>query len=151
MEEFKNAVKSVCIVSAGICIAENIVCGTRLKKQIKLMLDLMLITVLISGFAKGCINFSLPDFTAYNADYYGDSLYISELERQTAENISEVLAEQLRSAGIECVEINTYVNISENKSITINRVEVKTDDFSGAEEIIKNSIGESVEVVNGSD
>jgi len=153
VEELKSAVRAVCIVSAGVCIAENLFSGTRLKGQIKLLLDLAVITVVIAGFTRGTAQFSLPDLSTYNTDYYGFSreLYISELERQTGENISDILMEQLRSAGIECSEIYTDVNISEDNSITINRVEVRTGDFAGAEEVIRKSIGESAEVVNGSD
>ena len=38
MEDFKNAVMAICIVSAGVCMIENMVSGTRLKSQMKSLL-----------------------------------------------------------------------------------------------------------------
>lgn len=36
MEDFKNAVMAVCIVSAGVCMIENMVSGTKLKSYIQI-------------------------------------------------------------------------------------------------------------------
>ena len=71
------------------------------------------------------------------------------IKKQTEKNISDVLAEQISAAGINCGEILTEVNISEDFSISINRVTVKTDDFFGAERIIRETLGSSTEVING--
>ena len=61
MEDFKNAVMAICIVSAGVCMIENMVSGTRLKSQMKFLLNLTVITVLIASFTKGSLNFEMPD------------------------------------------------------------------------------------------
>lgn len=149
MEDFKNAVMAVCIVSAGVCIIENMVTATKLKSQMKLLLNLTVATVLIASFTKGGISFELPDFPSYDADEYSYSLYSEEMCRQTAENISDILLEQLSASGINCSKIETEVNISDDNSIFISKVTISADDFGKATEIIRNSIGSDTEVING--
>ena len=149
MEDFKNAVMAVCIVSAGVCMIENMVAATKLKSQMKLLLNLTVATVLIASFTKGGISFELPDFPSYDADEYSYSLYSEEMCRQTAENISDILLEQLSASGINCSKIETEVNISDDNSIFISKVTISADDFGKATEIIRNSIGSDTEVING--
>lgn len=149
MEDFKNAIMAVCIVSAGVCMIENMVTATKLKSQMKLLLNLTVATVLIASFTKGGISFELPDFPSYDADEYSYSLYSEEMCRQTAENISDILLEQLSASGINCSKIETEVNISDDNSIFISKVTISADDFGKATEIIRNSIGSDTEVING--
>lgn len=148
MEDFKNAVMAVCIVSAGVCMIENMVSGTRLKSQMKFLLNLTVITVLVASFTKGSITFELPDFPSYDTEY-SQEFYNNEICRQTAENISSVLSGQINDAGIICTEIKTEVNISDDNSIFISKVIISADDFGKASEIVKNSVGSNTEVVNG--
>lgn len=151
MEDFKNAVMAVCIVSAGVCMIENMVSGTKLKSQMKLLLNLTVASVLIASFTKSGIAFELPDFRAYDTAEYGYSqeIYLEEMCRQTAENVSGILLEYLSAAGINCSKIETEVNISEDTSIFISKVTISADDFGKAAEIIRNSIGSDTEVING--
>lgn len=151
MEDFKNAVMAVCIVSAGVCMIENMVSGTKLKSQMKLLLNLTVASVLIASFTKSGIDFELPDFRAYDTAEYGYSqeIYLEEMCRQTAENVSGILLEYLSAAGINCSKIETEVNISEDTSIFISKVTISADDFGKAAEIIRNSIGSDTEVING--
>ena len=148
MEDFKNAVMAICIVSAGVCMIENMVSGTRLKSQMKFLLNLTVITVLILSFTKGSLNFEMPDIQSKDTEY-SQELYNNEICRQTAENISSILSEQINNAGIICTEINTEVNISDDNSIFISKVIISADDFEKAEKIIKNNVGSNTEVVNG--
>ena len=148
MEDFKNAVMAICIVSAGVCMIENMVSGTRLKSQMKFLLNLTVITVLIASFTKGSLNFEIPDIQSEDTEY-SQELYNNEICRQTAENISSILSEQINNAGIICTEINTEVNISDDNSIFISKVIISADDFEKAEKIIKNNVGSNTEVVNG--
>lgn len=148
MEDFRNAVMAVCIVSAGVCMIENMVSGTKLRSQMKLLLNLTVVTVLVVSFTRGSINFELPDFTTDDIEYSQD-LYNDEICRQTAENISSSLYGQINAAGIICTEIKTEVNISDDNSIFISRVTISADDFGAAAEIVRNSVGSGTEVVNG--
>ena len=138
---------AICIVSAGVCMIENMVSGTRLKSQMKFLLNLTVITVLIASFTKGSLNFEMPDIQSEDTEY-SQELYNNEICRQTAENISSILSEQINNAGIICTEINTEVNISDDNSIFISKVIISADDFEKAEKIIKNNVGSNTEVVN---
>lgn len=152
MEDLKNAVMAVCIISAGVCMIENMVSGTRLKSQMKFLLNLTVVTVLAASFTKGGISFEMPDFPAYSQQNYETSqeIYNEEICRQTAENVSSALKEQLTAAGINFTEIRAEVNISDDNSIFISKVIISAEDFGAAAEVVRNIIGDNAEVVNGS-
>ena len=152
MEEFKNAIRVICIVSAAVCIIENLVSGTKLRNQIKLILNLILIMTIISPFIGGGFSFDLPDFNKYdNTDFtYSQEVYNEELIRQASENVSAVLFEQITAAGINCEKIETDVNIFDDGSIFISKVIINADDFDSAATIVRSSIGSNeTEVING--
>lgn len=150
MEEFSNAVKAVCIVSAAVCIVENLVSGTRLRSQMRLILNLVLLMAVTAPFVRGGLEFELPDFGKYDSpDYsYSMEIYHEELKRKTSENVSAVLLEQITAAGIKCEKIEVGVNISEDSSISISRVIISADDFNGAAEIVRSSLGSETEVID---
>ena len=150
MEEFRNSVITVCIVTAASAILGNLVSGTRLKNQIQLMLDLVSAIAVITPFTKGGSP-ALPELNDIDTpDYsYSQELYNEELKRQTSENVRDVLMQQIQAAGINCVQLEVLVNISEDGSISISRVIVSSDSFEAAAEIIRNSLGADTEVLNG--
>ena len=153
MIEISETVQSVCILSAGICAVRYIVGGTALAEQMGFILKMIFMIVLVLPFASGKITFELPETADYEYAEYGltQAEYEDELKRQTAENVSQVLSEQISAGGIICRKIETEVNISEDGSIIINKVIVSADNFSKAEEIIRNSLGTETEVINGAD
>ena len=151
MEEIKTSVMAVCAVSAGICLVENLFSVEKFRTQFTLLLRLILVAVIINPFIKGGFEFNLTGGETFELSDYGYSrdLYLNELKRQSEENISEVLKELIVSAGIECEKVYADVNISEDLSIIINRVTLYTEDFLKSAEIVKNTLGNSTEVVNG--
>lgn len=150
MESLKNSVIAVCTVSAAICIMESLVSGTRLKNQMKLILNLVLITAAAAPFFKEGFHIDLFEPGSFSsADYgYSQEIYNEELRRQTSYNISSVLLQQIQAAGISCEKIETEVNIPEDGSISITKVTLKTDNFKKAAEIVRSSLGSEMEVVN---
>ncbi len=150
MEQIKSSVIAVCTVSAAICIIESLVSGTRLKNQMKMILNLVLISAAAAPFLKGGLDFDLSGFSAdHSLDYsHSQEMYNEELRRQTSYNISSVLLQQLKAAGILCEKIETEVNISDDGSISIIKVTIKTDNFKDAAEIIRSSLGSETEVIN---
>ncbi len=150
MEEIKNSVLAVCTVSAAICIVESLVSGTRLKNQMMLILNLVLITAAAAPFFKGGFIIDLSEFSSNNVSDYGCSqeIYNEELRRQTSYNVSAVLLQQIQSSGISCEKIETEVNILADGSISITKVTLKTDNFKKAAEIIRSSLGSETEVVD---
>lgn len=151
MDGLKDIIKAVCIISAAICMIEGLAAGTKFKNQMKFLLNLIFITVIVTPVLKGSFEFEMPDISQYMTPEYSDSeyLYQEEMKKQTSTNISSVLMQQLKAAGINCSEIVTDVNISETNSISISSVTVSADNFQAAAEIIKNSLGAETEVFDG--
>lgn len=151
MEELSAVIKSVCIISAAICLLEGITEGTRLKNQMKFLLNMIFVIVIAAPFLRGTATLELPDISRYTEPEYSDAdeLYREEMAEQTGLNISTVLRQQLEAAGVKCEDIQTDVNISETNSISISKVTVISSNFAAAEIIIRNSLGEETEVING--
>ena len=152
MENFVAAVRAVCYVSVGICIVQSITEGTRLRAQAEFILKLIFAVAVTAPIVSGVFNIELPDLSAFDStDYsYSSEIYENELCTQLSENISAVLREQLKAAGIKAEKIQTEVNISEDGSISINRVIISTSDFEASARLIRGSIGQETEVINGS-
>ena len=150
MEEMKSCVAAICAISAVICIIENLVSGTKLDDQMKVLLQLILAIVIIAPFVRGNIEFDFPNSDSYNADSYNEAakIYNERLRQQTSYNISEVLLSQIKSAGINCNKIETEINILDDGSISINKVTLKADNFEKAADIVRSSLGKETEVVN---
>lgn len=151
MEGLNSAVRAICAVSAVMCVVEALAGGTRLKGQLRLILDLILALVLTAPLVKGGLEFELPvidqaDLSAYG---YSQEVYLAQVKAQSEENIASVLAEQISGAGISCENVSVEVNISPDLSIDISKVELKTDSFSQAAEVVRSSLGAETEVVDG--
>ena len=69
----KSSVIAVCTVSAAICIIESLVSGTRLKNQMKMILDLVLIAAAAAPFFKGGIDLDLSGLNIDNTIDYSHS------------------------------------------------------------------------------
>ncbi|MBR6792184.1 MAG: hypothetical protein IKM49_03580 [Ruminococcus sp.] len=152
MEEIKTAVKAICILTVSICMTEYLTSWTRLKNQMKYILNgifILIFTVLVINTVSSVQLPSLEDYAEIQSTYDSNELYISEIKAQTEANITLVLQQQLDSYGIKYENIETTVNISETNSISISKVTVTAEDFKSAERIIKNSLGEETEVING--
>ena len=150
MDGFRYAVLAVSITSAAACLIGNLTAGTKLHKQMKLILDLVIAVVLVFPFAKGTAEFELPEIGSSSSEStYGIELYNRSLSRKTAENVGGVLYDQIGAAGIACKNIDIEVNISDDGSIFISSVTLDCEDFEAAADIVRNSLGEDTEVVNG--
>ena len=151
MEDFTSAVRTVCIVSAGICLIKAIAGSSKLKVRIDMLFKLLLAVVIVSPFVKEDIEIKLPDISGISSSdstNYTD-MYEKDLAERSGENISDVLMTQLKAAGVAVEKIRTEVNISHDGSISINRVIIETEYPDAAARIIRESLGEETEVVNG--
>ncbi|MBR6967520.1 MAG: hypothetical protein IKH78_03215 [Ruminococcus sp.] len=151
MEQITSAVRSICILSVGMYLVSSITEGTRLRAHTELLVK-MIFAVTVAIAAINCVkDFELPDTELSerrDSAFYVD-IYDRELARNTSENISDVLRAQIEAEGITVEKIDTEVNISETGSIFISRVIIGTSDNEAAAAVIRRSLGESAEVVNG--
>lgn len=151
MEGLKDTIMAVCVVSAAICIIDGLAAGTRFRKQMRFLLNLIFVLIVVSPILKGTAIFEMPDISGFvTSDYNGSQeVYYEQMKQKTGENISSVLEQQLEAAGINCESIETDVNISESNSISISSVTVCADNFTAAAEIVRNSLGTETEVIDG--
>lgn len=153
VDGIKTAAAAICAVSAGGALICGIFGGTVLRRQLRLLLDIILAIVLTAPFAGGGTEAEIPEVCTFDmGEYnYSQELYKEALREQTAENIAELLRQQIEAAGIECGEIEPEVNISEDMSIDIERVVLTAEDYSAAAEIVKDSLGADTEVADGAE
>lgn len=151
MGEITTAVRAVCITAAGISIISHLTEGTKLRSQAEFVYRLIFATVVAGLFINGSKGIVLPDLSSFDSEEYSFSTetYDKAIAEQTATNISDILRSQLNAAGIIVDNIETEVNISEDGGISINRVIIRTADFEKAAEIIRSSLGQETEVING--
>ena len=151
MDNLVSAAGGVCVVSVLICVLRMIAGGTKLKGQAELIMKLVLAASVTAVISDGALNLELPDIPSGTGNDYSAAEQVrdAELIRQTGENISEVLRGQLSAAGIDTEKIETEVNILEDGSIIISRVITSSADNDAAAELIRSSLGQETEVVNG--
>jgi len=152
LDTFRSSVTAVAVASAAVCLTESLVSGTRLRKQMKLLLDTVLAMVMLIPFANGSMALEMPEISEIPQpeSNYALELYNESLSRNAAENVGAVLYEQLAAAGISCESLDIDVNISADGSISISRVTVIAEDFSAARSVITGCLGSGTEVVDGS-
>lgn len=151
MENVTIYVKAVCVTAVGICIVSHITEGTRLRSQAEFIYRLIFAIVVAGLIFNGRKQIELPDLSSFDSNEFSFSteVYDNAVAEQTASNISDILLSQLNAAAILVDDIVTEVNISEDSGISINRVIIRTADFERAAEIIRSSLGQETEVVNG--
>lgn len=150
METIKSTVSSVCIVSAGLFAVRCLIADQTLRIRAETILKMIFALVLISPFVRGGFSIELPELTEYELadNSFSRQAYMAELAKQTAENIQQVLMEQINASGVKCENISADVNISEDGSIFISKVTVRADDPEMAADIVRNCLGSDTEVIN---
>lgn len=143
----------ICLLSAGLCILRMITDGTKMKCQAEFVYKLIFALITVASLFKCLKKAELPDIGRYEIADHSEAhdLYRKALERQTAENIEGVLYVQLEAAGIPTEKLTAEINISDDGSISIDRVIIRTADTTAADELIRRSLGQETEVINESD
>ena len=146
-----SAVHIICFVSASIYLLRMLSDGTRLQKQADFVYRLVFSFVFISLVINGFRNAGFPEIHEIEAkDYSGSAeVYRNELAAKAGENIADILYSQLKAAGISIDKIDAEVNISGDGSICINRIIISSADTESAAELIRRSLGQETEVING--
>ena len=108
MEEFSYAVKAICAASAAVCLIEYTTAGSCMKRQMKMLLDLIMAVIILTPFVRGTVTFELPELRGISPPRQEEAaeLYKEQLCRQTAENIGAVLHQQIAAAGASGISSN---------------------------------------------
>lgn len=145
MELMKKVILSACFLSVVITIVDSIKPGEKFSQQLKMIFSLIFITGILSVVLKGSLNFDIPAYAdlEYSDDYNSleDAAGIA-VKSETEKNINVYIEDILLKNDVSFDKISSDVNIEEDNSIIINRIDYKGMEFEQAREIIINNMGD---------
>lgn len=149
MELMKKVILSACFLSIVITIVDSIKPGEKFSQQLKMIFSLIFITGILSVFIKGGLNFDIPAYAdlEYSDDYNSlEDAAGMAVKSETEKNINVYIEDILLKNDVSFDKISSDINIEEDNSIIINRIDYKGTEFEQAREIIINNMGD-VEVI----
>lgn len=141
MNVIQSTVLIVCVVSIIFCIVSNMIDTSKFEKELRLIFFSILITTVLKSVAN-------IDTSNLQWDYLGESLQYtdqSEVYKQVATTQVETSIQQLlQDNGLHCENISLDINITEDSSISINKVLLNVDDFQKACYLLRQNFGDSI-------
>lgn len=140
MEFMKNIIFTACILSVVITIAGNLKSGEKFSRQLNVIFALVFSAGVLGAAVKTGIDFQIPDL---NTEAYSENFSDVEknaqgmLKSEIEIRVNKIIGDLLYKNNISFDEINTDINILEDGSININKIDYKGDEFEKAEKIIK--------------
>lgn len=149
MELMKKVILSACFLSIVITIVDSIKPGEKFSQQLKMIFSLIFITGILSVVIKGGLNFDIPAYA--DLEYFDDYNSLEDaagmaVKSETEKNINVYIEDILLKNDVSFDKISSDINIEEDNSIIINRIDYKGMEFEQAREIIINNMGD-VEVI----
>ncbi len=152
MEFMKNVMLTACILSVILTIAGHMKSGEKFSRQLNIIFSLVFISGVLASALKTGFDFNLSDYSieAYEEEYtVMEENAMGAVENEAELRINNVIENLLRKNDVSFEKISSDININEDGSISINRIDYKGDDFEKAEDLIKNNL--DVEEVIGSE
>ena len=155
MDTVKTIIYSACIVGVVSSMIEIASPEGTMKKQLELILGLVLVMVVITPFMNSDFKFRLNDYTvSYDKKIYEDiKKYENDLVVDNARNeLSGYFQKKLKENGIECKDVIITLDLDEYNQIEITKVQVKstTQDKQKIKELILSELPRTqVEVIEG--
>ena len=145
MELMKKIILSACFLSVIITIADSIKPGEKFTQRLKMIFSLVFITGILSAALKGDFAFDIPAFAdlEYSEDYNNvENAADNILKEETESKIDAYIEDILLENEVTFDKISSDVNIDENNSININRIDYKGTEFEQARNIIIENFGD---------
>ena len=145
MELMKKIILSACFLSVIITIADSIKPGEKFTQQLKMIFSLVFITGILSAALKGDFAFDIPAFAdlEYSEDYNNvENAADNILKEETESKIDAYIEDILLENEVTFDKISSDVNIDENNSININRIDYKGTELKQARNIIIENFGD---------
>ena len=141
MDTVKTIIYSACIVGVVSSMIEIASPEGTMKKQLDLILGLVLVMVVITPFMSSDFKFRLNDYTvSYDKKIYDDiKAYENSLVFENArKELSDYFQKKLADNGIDCKDVIITLELDEYNQIEITKVQV------GSEEKYKSRITELI-------
>jgi len=127
MDTVKTIIYSACIVGVVSSMIEIASPEGTMKKQLDLILGLVLVMVVITPFMSSDFKFRLNDYTvSYDKKIYDDiKAYENSLVFENArKELSEYFQKKLADNGIDCKDVIITLELDEYNQIEITKVQV---------------------------
>ena len=127
MDTVKTIIYSACIVGVVSSMIEIASPEGTMKKQLDLILGLVLVMVVITPFMNSDFKFRLNDYTvSYDKKIYDDiKSYENNLVFENArKELSEYFQKKLADNGIDCKDVIITLELDEYNQIEITKVQV---------------------------
>ena len=152
MNTIKMMIGTACFIGIAISIADMIKPSEKFNKQIRMIFSLAFVLSILTPIMSSGFDFSISqDIISTNGSQYSemDATVDNQLRTITENNIADSLTVKLIESGIKCNEINVSINIEEDSGISINKIEIDSDDNEKSRMIISTllSIGEEVIII----
>ena len=149
MNTIKMMIGTACFIGIAISIADMIKPSEKFNKQIRMIFSLTFVLSILTPIVSSGFDFSISqDTMSTNGSQYSemDTAVDNQIKMMTENNIANSLMVKLVESGIKCNEIDVSINIDENSGISINKIEIDSDDNEKSKMIISTllSIGEEV-------
>lgn len=151
MENIKDAVVAACTLSAGLSLISCIVAGTRFRKSIRFISEVIMILVISSAFLSALKTGSYSE-VLNNISFDENELsedYNELLCRETEDIIERKLLAELSVTGAEYSVIKPQVHISDTGCIIIDSVRIESSQPDAVSAAIRSVLGEETEVLYG--
>lgn len=145
MELMKKIILSACFLSIVITIVDSMKPGEKFSQQLKMIFSLIFITGILSAALKGGLNIDIPAYADldYSDDYNSlEHAADTALKSETEKNINAYVEDILLKNDVSFDKISSDINIKEDNSIIINRIDYKGMEFEQARELIINNMGD---------
>lgn len=131
MDTVRTIIYSACVVGIISAMVEIASPEGTLKKQIDLVIGLVLVMVVITPFMNSDFKFRLSDYTAsYDEKIYRDikSYESAAVIENAQKELSDYFENKLESNGIKCKDVIITMQINEYNQIEITKVQVVSEE-----------------------
>ena len=143
MEEFKEAIKLICLSGLFVGIINAFVSDEKRAKIINLVTGLVFLILIINPFIRNDYKFQsgIINYNINTDDATLDSVNLVILA-ETENRLCEILSEELTECSLEVQSIDVTCKINEDKSVSIEKIEcVVLENAEHAKRILKERIG----------
>ena len=143
MEFMKSIIVMACVLSVILTISGHLKSGEKFSRQLNIIFAFIFVSGVLGTAVKAGIDFKLPDYSGeeYEGEYFmleenSQKVLKAEIENRT----NKIIEDLLKKNNISYDKISSDININDDGSISINKIDYKGDDFERAGKLIESNI-----------